>query len=120
RLVPQGSFMKWLQPFAKGLSRGFAAIGRLWQRTICLLFNLRRRLGRGRWPDYVVFTLEGELVERTPIQPRIYSILPFFQTPVTFQSLAESLRAVAGDPDMRGALFLVKGANLSLAQAQSF
>jgi protease IV len=111
--------MQWLHPVGKALAKGFEQLGRLWQRLLCWLFNLRRGWGRRRWPDYVVFTLEGELVERTPIQPRIYSLLPFFQTPITFESLTSALRLVAQDPDVRGVLFLVKGASLSLAQVQS-
>jgi protease IV len=111
--------MQWLQPVGKVLARGFEQLGQLWQRLLCWIFNLRRGWGRRRLPDYVVFTLEGELVERTPIQPRLYSLLPFFQTPVTFESLTEALRRVSQDPDVRGVLFLVKGASLSLAQAQS-
>ncbi|MBX3000939.1 MAG: signal peptide peptidase SppA [Caldilineaceae bacterium] len=111
--------MKWLHPVGKALARGFEQLGQLWQRLLCWLFNMRRGWGRRRWPDYVVFTLEGELVERTPIQPRYYSLLPFFQTPITFESLTDALRPIAQDPDVRGVLFLVKGASLSLAQAQS-
>ena len=111
--------MRWIGTAGKKIAKGFGQLGRFWQQLLCWLFNTRRRLGRRSWPDYVVFTLEGELVERTPVQPRLYALLPFFQTPVTLESLTRALRQVAGDPDVRGVLFLVKGASLSLAQAQS-
>jgi protease IV len=111
--------MKWMKSIGSGLGKVFAWLGRLWQELICWLHNRRRYLLRGRRPDYVVFTLEGELVERTPIQPRLYSLLPFFQTPLTLESLTAAMRHIAQDPDVRGVLFLVKGAQLSLAQAQS-
>lgn len=111
--------MTWLQPVGKALARGFEQGGQLWQRLICWLFNLRRGWGRRRWPDYVVFTLEGDLAERTPVQPWYYSWLPFAQTPITFESLTDALRPVAQDPNVCGVLFLVKGASLSMAQAQS-
>jgi protease IV len=111
--------MKWLQPVGKALVKGFEQLGQLWQGFNCWIFNLRRGWGRRRWPDYVVFTLEGELAERTPVQPWYYAWLPFVQTPITFESLTHALRRIAQDPDVRGVLFLVKGANLSLAQTQS-
>jgi protease IV len=111
--------MNGIKKIGRGLGKGLAWLGRFWQHLICWLHNRRRYLLRGRRPDYVVFTLEGELVERTPIQPRLYSLLPFFQTPITLESLTAAMRHIAQDPDVRGVLFLVKGAQLSLAQAQS-
>lgn len=99
-----------------GLIRWF---GRLILGMYIGLVNLRRWLIRGSRPDYVVFELSGELLERTPVQPRIYQFLPFFPVPTTIESLAANLRWVAEDPDVKGVLFLVKGLQISLAQAQS-
>lgn len=111
--------MKWMRSIGKGIGRGLGWLGRLWQQLWCAAFNLRRRLLRRQRPDYIVFTLENELTERTPQQPWYYAFLPFAQAPTSFESLHTALRQVAQDPDVRGVLFLVKGLSLSLAQAQS-
>lgn len=113
--------MQWLRPLGKAFSRLFEWIGQGWQRVICAVFNLRRRLLRRRRPDYIVFTLDGELAERTSPQPWIYRQLPMFQPPASMDSLSEALRHIAQDPDVRGVVFLVKGLGpaLTLPQAQS-
>lgn len=107
----------------KALGRGFGALtrplGRLWRWFVYGLLNSRRRLARRRWADYVVFVLDGELAERTPAQPWYYAYLPFATPPLTLESLSTALRAIAADPDVYGVLFLVRGAQLSLAQSQS-
>ncbi len=111
--------MMWLKTIGKGIGHGLGWLGRLWQRLLCAMFNLRRRLIRRRRPDYLLFTLESALTERTPQQPWFYSFLPFATSPTSLESLSAALRVMAGDPDLRGVLFLVKGASVSLAQAQS-
>ena len=93
--------------------------GALWQWLLRLIFNTRRRIFRRRLPGYVVFTLDGELLEREPSTPWYYTWLPTYEPPLTLEYLHDALQRIAGDPDVRGVLFLVKGVNLSLAQAQS-
>ncbi len=108
-----------LRFFGRILMGVFRGIGRFCLWLFLGLVNLRRWFLRGGRPDYVVFELSGELLERTPVQPRLYQLLPFFPTPLTIESLANSLQQIARDPDVRGVLFLVKGLEISLAQAQS-
>jgi len=107
----------------KLIGRAFRAIGRLlgrlWRWTYYGLLNGRRRLARRKWADYVVFELDGELVERTPSQPWYVSLLPFATPPMTLEALSSALRAIAADPNVYGVLFLVRGAQISLAQGQS-
>ena len=79
-------------------------ISLLWQVCVCGLANLLRGLSKGGRADYVLFELSGALLERTPS---------------TIESLRQALRRIAADPDVRGGLILVKGAQLSLAQAQT-
>ena len=83
------------------------------------LFNLRRLLLRRRLPDYVVIKLEGDLLERRPQVPWYYQWLPGYTPSPSIESIRAALHRVAGDPDVRGVVFLVQGATLSLAQAQS-
>ncbi len=111
--------MQWLRPLGRAPARGMKVMGQIWQRLICFLLNRRRRLMRRRRPDYIVFTLDGELAERTPVQPWIYRQLPFFQPALSLESLAQALHQIAQDPDVRGVVFLVKGLALTLSQAQS-
>lgn len=99
-----------------GLAR---LLGRVRRGIVYGLLNGRRRLARSRWADYVVFELDGELMERAPVQPWYVALLPFTTPPRTLESIAAALRAVAADPDVSGVLFLVRGARLSLAQAES-
>ncbi|MEZ4673624.1 MAG: signal peptide peptidase SppA [Caldilineaceae bacterium] len=101
------------------LQSSLQALGRLWQRLICALFNLRRRLLRKRLDGFVVFTLDRELEERDPEQPWWYQYLPGYKPPQTLEALNSALRRVAADPAVKGILFLVKTPALSLAQAQS-
>ena len=93
--------------------------GALWGWLIRLTFNTRRRVFRRRLPDYVVFTLDGTLQERDPAIPWYYSFLPIYEPPLSIEYLDDALRRVAGDPAVRGVVFLVKEAGFSLAQAQS-
>lgn len=94
-------------------------LGRLWRGLVYGLLNTRRRLARGRWADYVVFELDGELLERTPARPWYVGLLPFASPPRTLEELTSALRAVAADPDVSGVLFLVRNIRLTLAQGQS-
>lgn len=111
--------MDWLQTTGQLLRRLGSAIGRGWRRLVCGIFNFRRWIYQRRWPDYVVFELTGALQERRPAYPRLYAYLPNFQIPTSLESLQEALHAVAQDPDTKGAILMFKGAQLSLAQAQS-
>ncbi|MBW7883721.1 MAG: signal peptide peptidase SppA [Caldilineaceae bacterium] len=96
-----------------------AALGSGWQRLVCGLANLRRRLLYRRLPDYVVFTVDSELAERDPDIPWPLSLLPLYHRPVTLEALYQALGRVAADPDVKGVIFLFKGGALSLARAQS-
>ena len=101
------------------LERAGGLLGYLWQSTICGVLNLRRRLFKRRLPDYVVLTLDADLLEREPDVPWYYTFLPIYSAPLSLETIAGALRRVAVDPDVKGVLFLFKGATLSLAQAQS-
>ncbi len=90
-----------------------------WQQLLCALANLRRRIFRKRLPDYPVIVLDREMTERSPSAPWWYEYLPGRKTPLTIEELSQNLQRIAGDPDVKGVVFLVKGAALSLAQAQS-
>ena len=96
-----------------------AAIATNWLRLLCALSNLRRRIFRKRLPDYAVFVLDRELEERPPSGPWWQEYIPGRKEPLTIKDLSEALQRVAGDPDVKGVLFLFKGATLSIAQAQS-
>lgn len=89
------------------------------EHTLHRLSNLRRRWFKRRLPDFVVVTLGGELLERDPQTPWYYDFAPGYRRPQTLEGLRRMLDRVADDPDVRGVLFLFKGATLSLAQAQS-
>lgn len=108
--------MKFIGRSVGRLLRGIAL---LWQVCVCGLANLVRRLSKGSWADYVLFELSGPLLERTPQRPRYLSLLSFGKPALTVESLHDALRRIAGDPDVRGVVILVKGAQISLAQAQS-
>lgn len=94
-------------------------LGATWQQTTCVIANTRRRLYRRRLPDYVVITIDGELQERDPETPWYYDFVPGYRGAQTIEGLHRVLDRVADDPDVRGVLFLFKGASISLAQAQS-
>ena len=100
------------QASGKGLAWG-------WQWLVCALANLRRRLRRGQLPAYVLFVLDQELREREPETPWWYDYIPGRKAPLTLELLATALERIAGDPTVKGVIFLCKGPSLSLAQAQS-
>jgi protease-4 len=102
----------WYERILDGLGRGLSAIVRF-------LFNLRRAVFQRRLPDYVVIRLSGDLLEREPHLPWYYGWLPGYAPPPSIEYIREALRRVAGDPQVRGVVFLLQGATLSLAQAQS-
>lgn len=103
----------------RSVGRIVRGVSLLWQLCVCGVANLVRRLSKGSWADYVLFELSGPLLERTPQRPRFLSFLSFGKPALTVESLYDALRQIAADPDVRGVLILVKGAQLSLAQAQS-
>ena len=103
----------------RGVGGVLRGISLLWQVCVCGLANLVRRLSKGSWADYVLFELSGPLLERTPQRPKYLSIFSRGRPAPTVESLHSALRQIAGDPDVRGVVFLVKGAQLSLAQGQT-
>lgn len=106
------STLNWLQ-------RTGSAVGMTWRRAIAAFANARRRAGRQQLPDYVVFTLEQALTDIAPDQPWWMRFVPGVQPPQSIRSLHHALRRVADDPDVRGVLFLVKGAALQRTHAQN-
>ena len=98
------------------LVRGISMLGQL---GVCGLANLVRGLSKGSRADYVLFELSGPLLERTPQRPRYLAFLSFGRPALSVESLHDALRQIAADPDVRGVLVMVKGAQLSLAQAQT-
>ena len=103
----------------RGVIRLVRGIVWLWQACGCLLANGVRRLSKGSWADYVLFELSGPLLERTPQRPRYLNIVSRGKPALTVEALHDALRRIAEDPDVRGVVILVKGAQISLAQAQS-
>ena len=103
----------------RSVGRFVRGIFLLWQVCVCGLGNLVRRLSKGSWADYVLFELSGPLPERTPQRPRFLSFLSFGKPALTVEALHDALRRIAGDPDVRGVVLLIKGAQLSLVQAQT-
>ncbi|MBK8049340.1 MAG: signal peptide peptidase SppA [Anaerolineales bacterium] len=99
--------------------RLFLALDFAWRRFVCALFNARRTVFRSRLPDYAVFTIDTALLEREPDTPWYYTFLPIYTPPLSLEYLSSALARVAADPTLRGVVFLLKGAELSLAQAQS-
>jgi protease-4 len=81
--------------------------------------NARRSLLRGHKTDYAVIRLDHEISERAPDVPWYYAYMPGFKPPMSLEYLHDALERIAYDPDLRGAIFLMKGPTLSLAQAQS-
>ncbi len=106
-----------------GRSSRWRSLGHLLARTVQApwvgLLNLRRRLRKSRWPDYVVVEITGELPERVPSPPWYLGILPFVPRPRTLESLARDLRQIAQDPDVQGLVLVMRNTRLSLARAQS-
>jgi protease-4 len=105
----------WRQVIRQSLQ----TIGMSWRRLVCGLANLRRRLWRKQLPGYVLFPLNQELSERSPVRAWWWNFVPGAQPPLSLADLSESLRRVASDPDVRGVIFLVKTVPLGLTQAQS-
>lgn len=101
------------------LSRARDWLQFLARRTSAALANARRRLMRRRLPDYVTITLDGPLRELTPDLAWYFRFLPGATEPMSVQKIALDLRRIAEDPDVRGALLLVKGATFSRTVAQN-
>jgi len=104
---------------ARTLRRIAHAAGTAWQFIFCALANLRRRLLRRRLPDYAVITLDHAVSERAPDMPWWTAYIPGLKLPLSLEYIGEALRRIARDPDVKGVVFLMKGPELSLAQAQS-
>ena len=100
-------------------TRFWHRLGATGQHALCRLSNTRRHWFKRRLPDYVAITLDGELLERDPETPWYYDFVPGYRGPQTLEGIRRVLDRVADDPDVRGVLFMFKGATLSLAQAQS-
>ena len=98
------------QSFVIFLQRLGAALGSGWRRLICWLFNLRRRLLRKRLADYPVLVLDREIEERSPATPWWHGYVPGRKTPLTLEEISHDLQRIAGDPDVKGVILLVKGA----------
>ncbi len=81
--------------------------------------NLGRRALKRQIPDHVVIKLNREIIEREPAAPWWQSYVPGLPSPISIEALGESMRRIAGDPDVQGVVFLVQSASLSLARAQS-
>lgn len=90
-----------------------------WRQLLCDFSNLRRRIAISQLSDYAVITLNGGLEERNPSVPWYYGYLPNYHPPMTLETLSVMLKRAAGDPDLKGIVFLCKTPSLSLAQAQS-
>ncbi len=100
----------------QGIGRAWAGF---WDRIGCTYANLRRSLWRGRMADYPVILLDHAIAERAPVVPWYYAYVPGIKLPLSLEYLHKALQRIAGDPDVRGVLFLMKGPSISLAQAQS-
>jgi len=103
--------------------KGAGAVGRVVGETVRHAGNGAANLGRlalkRRLPDHVVIRLDREIVEREPATPWWQSHVPGLPAPISIEGLSHSLRRIAGDPDVKGVVFLVESASLSLARAQS-
>ncbi|MBI3092525.1 MAG: signal peptide peptidase SppA [Candidatus Tectomicrobia bacterium] len=86
------------------------------RRFLRALRNLRR--GRGKAPDYVVFTLAGSYPELRP-RPAEYWKRRFFPPQPSLQELAEQFHSVAGDPRPRGVVLHLRDLHLSGSQRQT-
>lgn len=111
--------MAWQESIGRAFGSFARGVDMAWQRTACAVANLRRRLLRNRLPDYVVLTLDGPLSERAPDVPWWYTWLPLYEEALSLEELAKSLRRIAGDPDVKGVVFLLHEPSFSLTQAQS-
>ena len=98
------------------LARGVA---QAWDRLGCAWSNGWRALRRGLRTDYVLIVMDHAVSERAPVVPWLYAYIPGLKLPLSLEYLHKALRRIAHDPDVRGVVFLFKGASLSLAQAQS-
>jgi protease-4 len=98
------------------LGRGLAS---LWDEVVCAVANLRRGLRRNQMADFPVILMDHAISERAPLVPWYYAYVPGIKLPLSLEYLHTALYRIAGDPDVRGVLFLMKGPSISLAQAQS-
>ncbi|MCE7986730.1 MAG: signal peptide peptidase SppA [Caldilinea sp. CFX5] len=110
------TFLQRLVGAGRASGRGIA-LG--WQRLLCALANRQRWLRRKQLPDYVLFVLDQELLEREPHTPWWQEYIPGRKAPLTLEFLTAALERIAGDPTVKGVILLGKSPTLSLAQAQS-
>lgn len=108
--------MATLRESLRGAGR---ALGEAWRKAGAALANTRRRLLRAHLPEFVVFTLDGALADLAPRSAWWERFVPGMQPPQSIQSIQAALRRVAADPDVRGVLFLIKGATLPRTRAQN-
>jgi len=111
--------MSFLQRLAQVSHTGSRGLALSWQRLVCGLANLRRRLRRKQLPNYVLFVLDQELLEREPHTPWWQEYIPGRKAPLSIEFLTAALERIAGDPTVKGVIFLGKSPTLSLAQALS-
>ena len=101
------------------LQKVWNALAQGWQWLACGLANLRRRWFRSRLPDYTVIVLNQPLTERPPARPWWYAFLPGMPPPLSLADLSDALWRIAADPDVKGAIILLKAPPLAVTQAQS-
>ncbi|HXF62339.1 MAG TPA: signal peptide peptidase SppA [Caldilineaceae bacterium] len=111
--------MAWIERWRRWRGLAGSGLGRAWEQLLCGLANTRRRLLRRRMADYAVITLDHAISEHAPDVPWWYAYLPGVKLPLSLQYLRDALERIAGDPDIKGVVFLLKGPALTLAQAQS-
>lgn len=104
---------------AAGLRFAGRTLGRSVGWTGVTLSNVRRRVFKGRVPDYVVLTLDRGLAERAAEMPWWMQFVPGIESDLSLEELAVIFQRIAVDPDVRGVTILLKGTELSLSQAQS-
>lgn len=101
------------------LRAGLRALARVRRRVGAASANLWRRLRRKKIPDYVVIVVDHAVSERAPSVPWWYAYVPWVRLPLSLEYIEHALEQIAGDPDVRGVIFLFKGPSLSLARAQN-
>ena len=102
-----------------GINRLGRAAGRGASQAGALVVNSRRRLLHGRVPEYIVITLDRSVSVRPGQRPWWVAYLPGVEEELTLEGLAKVLQRIAGDPDVQGVLFLLKGTEIGLNQAEN-
>ncbi len=102
-----------------GIKRVGRLVGRGASQAGALVVNSRRRLLHSRVPDYIVITLDRSVSVRPGQRPWWVAYLPGVEEELTLDGLAKVLQRIAGDPDVQGVVFLLKGTEMGLNQAQN-